>query len=108
MCVFCCCATQRDDVDGSVATLQNARDAVTELRVGMTEPDVMAVLKRHGLEISGVTGGTMSWCAAAILPDQSGLVLNFRFESRELRDKGPSKLTGWRVIPRKREGTITE
>jgi hypothetical protein len=102
-CALCGCAAQGDRADPHAPSSQDAPSAVSELRVGMAEADVMGVLKKHGIEMSGAIGGTMAWSAMATLPDKWQLTLDFRYESRELRDKGPSKLTGWRMAPEKDE-----
>ncbi|MDT8389403.1 MAG: hypothetical protein RRC34_02730 [Lentisphaeria bacterium] len=80
------------------ATLDDAVHAVDSLHVGMSHDDALEVIGKHGIHPSGVTGGSMAWGAGAILSDKSQLLLDFRHQSQELRDKGPSKLTGWKVL----------
>ena len=51
-CALCGCVAQRDRGDSRAATLQEAPPVVSELHVGMAEPEVMAVLKKRGREVS--------------------------------------------------------
>ena len=80
------------------ATLDDAVQAVANLHVGMSHNDALQVLSQHGIQPSGAVGGTLGWCTSATFSGKSQLVLHFRFQSRDLRDRGPSKLTGWRVL----------
>ncbi len=98
LCLMTGCAAHRGEIVHHQPTLNDAIQAVADLRVGMSDDKALKLIARHGIQPSGMTGGTMAWRTSAILSDKSQLVLDFRYESRELRDKRPSKLTGWRVL----------
>ena len=81
------------------ATLDDANQAISELRVDMSETDTLAILRKHGIAPSGRGLGRDTWKMGCKLSDKNcQLVLTFRFVSQDMRDKGPSELTGWKIL----------
>lgn len=85
-------------------TLDDAIKAIKEFKLGMSDADAEAVLKKYGIQPHSAIGGTMSWKSFYTLSDHSFLVLYYRYLSQELSDKGPSELKGWTLSDRFGEG----